>query len=128
MKKENQPNVNLLESLSDLAELEKFIHSLDHKLLDSKLKPGTDLLTYSKKQKIKIPQFLEDATVESINHDQEDKFTSGLKRRLVLVRPNKHGNELMAIRVGCVRIRTRWGTVVVCLECGWIWCRIVIYF
>jgi hypothetical protein len=125
-KKQTEPNV--LASLSDVAKLEKFVSAVGHKLFDSKLKPGSNILAYAKAQKLKIPDFLEGAVVESIDHENEAKYTAKLKNRLVLVRPNKAVGDPMAIRIGCKIIRTRWGTIVICLECGWIWCRIVIYF
>jgi hypothetical protein len=110
---------NLDSVLQNVQELEGFFHALLPALDDQKLKQGDDLLGYAKALKLKIPESLlgEAITWEtghSHSHGEHDVDA------ISLVRPGHSGAVGLVIK--CVRIG-RWRF---CLECGWIWCRIVV--
>ena len=54
-------------------------------------------------------------------HDRSHHDIEG--RALVLVRPSGITNPVAELKIFC----GRWGRYTICLECGWIWCKIVIY-
>lgn len=105
-------------SLEQVMELEPFLHELLGQLPDEGLEDGDDLLEHAKKLGVRIPQALEgsdlawDAGGAHAGHAGADA--------LVLVRPGHP--DAVGLVIKCVR----WGRWKACLECGWIWCRIVI--
>jgi hypothetical protein len=108
-------------SLSNIADLEAFIHELHERLGDRQLEAGDDLKERAREFNIAVPDFLEGEPFVYEAHDHRDEEIDG--RAIVLVRPNAITNPVAKLRLLC----GSWGRVTVCLECGWIWCRIVIY-
>jgi hypothetical protein len=105
--------------IEDASELEDFLHALLPALDEQKLRQGDDVLSYAKKLKLKIPESLRGAKVTW----ETDHSDSPLKRRgesLVFVRPG-HA-EALGLIIKCVKV----GKWKFCLECGFIWCRIVV--
>lgn len=110
----------LSSSLSDIRELEVFLHELLQSLPERKLRHGDDVLSHAKELGLAIPSFFEG---EELTWDTQNRFEEefgGPADQLVLVRP---GNPTaLGLTLGCIRWR-RWK---ICLECGWLYCRIVI--
>ena len=111
---------NLDRLLANAKELEDFIHALMPALDNDKLHQGDDVLSYAKKAKVKIPDFLKG---EKVTWETETDHSHSFAKNgetIVLVRP---GNPaIVGLVIGCIRIG-RWR---ICLECGWFWCRVVI--
>ena len=105
--------------LENLQELEDFFHVLIPALDEQKLNQGDDVLAYAKSLKLKIPEFLrgEQVTWETEHSHSHDKHA---RESISLVRPGQPNAVGLVIK--CVRI----GKWTFCLECGWIWCRIVV--
>ena len=108
-------------TLSNFAELENFLFSIAYDLHNNKreFKAGQDISSFLEKNKITIPESLKGEPIEWLgidaNHSNERKTNS-----ISVVRP---GNPLaLGFTIGCIRIRS-WR---ICLECGWLYCRIVI--
>jgi hypothetical protein len=111
---------NKLDSvLENVQELEGFLHALMPTLDEQKLRQGDSVLPYAKALKLKVPEALHgvDITWEA-DHSQSPDERDG--ESMSLVRPGHSGAVGLVIK--CVRIR-KWRF---CLECGWIWCRIVV--
>ena len=107
-------------SLTNVADLEEFIHELHERLDGRDLKHGDDLSALASEVGLEVPAFLgkEPLTYEvhdRRHHDAED-------RALVLVRPSGVTDPVAELKIFC----HRWGRYTICLECGWIWCKIVI--
>lgn len=104
--------------LMNVQELEEFFHAFLPALDEQKLKQGEDVLPYAKTLKLKIPQSLrgEKMTWETTHSHSLAERAEGIS----LIKPG-HPNAV-GLTIKCVKIR-KWR---VCLECGWIWCRIVI--
>lgn len=100
-------------------ELEDFLHALIPALDKEKLDNGDDVLNYARKVKVKIPDFLKG---EKVTWETEHSHSTLPKNEesIVLVRPGNPAT--LGIVLWCIRI----GTTVVCFECGWLLCRIVI--
>jgi hypothetical protein len=114
----------LLQSLSNMRRFEKFIHDLDKKLSKVELKEGEDLVVLASELKVKIPEFLEGATITYQRHAETGK-RFGKSEPLVFINP-PHGRQHpgpLAVRLFCIRVGKN---IRVCLECGWLWCKIVI--
>jgi len=112
--------VDLSSSLSVTNEFAHFVREVEEKLHAAKLKPGEDLEPLIEKAGVKIPEWLRDSgmTYESPATEMTKYGTGGL----VIVTPGDP--RIVEIRVFCVCF-PKWH-VCVCLECGWIWCRIVV--
>jgi hypothetical protein len=108
-------------SLSNVADLEEFIHELHERLGDRELRPGEDLKERAAELNIRVPEFLEGDPFVYEVHDHDEETIEG--RALVLVRPSGITDPVSKRKIIC----GSWGRVTVCLECGWIWCKIVIY-
>lgn len=110
---------NLLASLQNVRELEMFLHNLFESLDPKKLRHGENLLPHCEKSRVQIPDFLRGI---DMTWDTDTAFEPefGDRPALVLVRPGRP--EILGLTIGCIR----FGRFKVCLECGWIWCRIVI--
>jgi hypothetical protein len=105
--------------LEDTHELEAFLHALLPALDEQKLRQGDDVLGYARKMKLRIPESLR-ATEVTWETDHSDVPTNRGGESLSFAQPGHAGAIGLVIR--CVRIG-KWR---VCLECGWIWCRIVV--
>src|SRR5687768_15210584 len=106
-------------TLKDVQELEEFFHALLPGLDEQTLGQGDDVLPYAKTLKLKIPQSLRGQAVTwETNHSHAHGNRRG--ESISLVRPGHP--DAIGLVIKCVKVR-KWR---VCLECGWIWCRIVI--
>lgn len=105
--------------LRDLKALEDFFFELLGNLTTQKLRHGEDVMPYAEKAGIKIPDVLRGA---ELTWDSRSEFEAehGDADAIVLVRPGRM--QSLGFTIGCIR----WGRFKVCLECGWLWCRIVI--
>jgi hypothetical protein len=112
--------VDLSGCLSVTNEFAHFVREAEEKLHAAKLKPGEDLEPLLEKSGVKIPEWLRGSgiTYETSATELAKSDAGGL----VIVTPGDP--RIVEVRVFCICIR-KW-RVCVCLECGWIWCRIVI--
>jgi hypothetical protein len=116
-------NVDKLDrTLGDMRELEDFLFALIHPLDERKMSQGEDLLPYVKELNLKIPDALKGAeitweadTAGEPHHERARNADS-----LVLVRAGEA--ETLGFTVKCVKVKG-WKF---CLECGWLYCRIVV--
>lgn len=108
-------------SLATVADLEDFIHKLHERLGDRDLKHGDDLSALASELNLDVPAVLREEPLIYEVHDRRHHDLEG--RALVLVRPSGITNPVAELKIFC----GRWGRYKVCLECGWIWCKIVIY-
>ena len=99
----------------------EFMHELHERLGDRELKPGEDLKERAAALDIRVPDFLGGKPLIYEMHDHKEERIEG--RAIVLVRPSNVKNPVSRRKIIC----GSWGRVTVCLECGWIWCKIVIY-
>jgi hypothetical protein len=104
--------------LHDVHELETFLHSVIGPLAKQKLKTGEDIRPHIKKMGLKVPASLESLPItwggEDINGAKDEQQT------ITLIRPGSP--EALGFTIGCITIRG----LRICLECGWLYCRIVI--
>jgi hypothetical protein len=107
-------------SLANVADLEDFMHELHERLGDRELRPGEDLTARAAELGLRVPEILAGEPLVYEAHEDEGHDLEG--RALVLVRPSGITNPVAEVKIIC----GRWGRVRICLECGWIWCRIVI--
>jgi len=105
--------------LEDIHELEDFLHALIPALEQQKLRPGDDVLRYAKEMKLKIPRSISGLEI-TWQPDSSDAPKQHPTESIVLVRPG-HPDEV-GLTIGCVGI----GKWKICLECSWIFCRIVV--
>ncbi|HLN07048.1 MAG TPA: hypothetical protein VK217_12270 [Acidimicrobiales bacterium] len=108
-------------SLANVADLEDFIHELHERLGERNLKHGDDLSALASEVDLEVPGFLGKEPLTYEVHDRSHHDIEG--RALVLVRPSGITNPVAELKIFC----GRWGRYTICLECGWIWCKIVIY-
>ena len=113
------PTNKLDQLLENTKELEDFLHALMPALEKDQLHQGDDVLSYAKKTKLKIPDFLKG---EKVTWETDHSHSTLPKdaESIVLIRPGHPA--IVGLVIGCVRIG-RWR---ICLECGWFWCRVVI--
>jgi len=105
--------------LENVQELEDFLHALLPTLDEQKLHQGDSVLPHAKALKLKIPESLrgQDITWEADDsHSHEKSVGKGMS----FVRPGDA--DAVGLVIKCVR-SGKWRF---CLECGWIWCRIVV--
>lgn len=107
-------------TLRNVYELETFVHELLGKLPTREVRHGESLVPYAEKLGVRIPDFLQSTEV---TWDKSAAFEPEAEagQVLVLTRPGKP--QVLGLTIGCIRIGSN---VKVCLECGWLWCRIVI--
>lgn len=113
-------DARLLSSLGDVRALEQFLHTLLGDLARNHPKPGEDVLPRVKKLGLEVPDALKglELTWDRARLDDSDL---GDGDPISIVRP---GNpNALGLTIGCIRIGPR---VKVCLECGWVYCKIVI--
>jgi hypothetical protein len=104
--------------LHDVHELETFLHGVIGPLAKQKLKPGEDIRPYIEKLGVKVPASLEGLPMTWGGDDADG--AKGEQQTITLVRPGSP--EALGFTIGCIKIRG----VKICLECGWLYCRIVI--
>jgi hypothetical protein len=109
------------DALATVADLEEFVHELRDRLDDREVRHGDDLTAVASELGLRVPDFLAGEPLVYEVHDHKDHDIEG--RALVLVRPSGIKNPVAELKIFCVRRKS----YTVCLECGWIWCRIVIY-
>lgn len=110
----------LSSTLSNISQLENFFFALANELPKQKknFKKGQDITTHLKNNDIQIPEVLQDDSIEWLGVDTD--YVDDENHGISIVRP---GNPTaLGLTIGCVKIR-RWR---VCLECGWLYCRVVI--
>lgn len=103
---------------ADTQELESFLHTFLEKL-PSDLTPGEDVTRYAKKFGLKMPAALKGETIEWDGHAAHDAARAA-KDTLVLARPGQA--DAVGLVIKCVKVK-KWKF---CLECGWLYCRIVV--
>jgi hypothetical protein len=108
-------------SLRDVLEVEEFLHQFISALTKRRLKPGEDVTHLVGELGLQLPTSLKGAPITWVGAE-ETPATEQARRTLVLTRPGKA--DALGFTVGCITIHGRR----YCLECGWIWCRIVIKF
>jgi hypothetical protein len=117
---ESEPDA-LFASLANVADLEDFLHELHERLGDRELKHGDDLTARASDLGVRVPEFLAGEPLVYQVHDHKEQGIEG--RALVLVRPSGITDPVAERKIYC----GRWKRYTICLECGWIWCKIVIY-
>jgi hypothetical protein len=116
-----QEKNQLDESLEQLNELQGFLYAFLGRLEAEKLKPGQDLTPLVKEYGLEMPAVLRGEPMIWDGHTTPHFAAHGKDTPvLALVRPG-HA-DAVGIVLGCISAG-RW---TFCLECGWIWCRIVI--
>ena len=107
------------ELLHDTQEIESFLHAFLERL-PADLKPGEDITRYAKKFGLKLPASLKGEVIEWAGEQAHDESRAAPPQTLVLSRPGKA--DVVGLTIKCVKIRG-WRF---CLECGWLYCRIVV--
>lgn len=106
--------------LRDSHELESFFHDFIEHLTKIRCKAGEDVTNVVEEKGLKIPAALKGLPITWAG-GEPDTPAAEREQTLVFVRP---GNpQAVGLTIGCIRVGRR---IKVCLECGWIWCRIVI--
>jgi hypothetical protein len=113
----------LTNSLHDVLELEQFLHTFIGALTKRRLRPGDDVTHLVKELGLELPATLEGTPITWVGREESLDAEEGSQgRNLVLARP---GNaDALGFTVACITIRGRR----YCLECGWLYCHIVIKF
>lgn len=108
--------------LVDMQELEDFLFALMPSLDEHKLKHGEDVLPYVKGLKLKIPEWLKGSAITWENDTADAPHTESKRNveSLVLVRPGRA--DALGLTIKCVKIKG-WKF---CLECGWLYCKVVV--
>jgi len=116
-------NSRLTNSLKDVLELEQFLHAFISKLTKRRPRAGEDVTHLVKELGLKLPAALEGGPILWVGREEEPSVLEESKgQTLVLARP---GNaNALGFTIGCITIHGRR----YCLECGWLYCRIVIKF
>lgn len=114
---------SLSNSLREVLELEKFLHDFIGALNTRRHKRGEDVTHLVDELGLKLPEAFKGAPITWVGSEEASNIASGHEEQtLVLARPGKA--DALGFTVGCVKIRGRR----YCLECGWIYCRVVIRF
>lgn len=107
--------------LHDSHELETFFHTFIAHAVKQHPKAGADVTPLLKEVGMTLPNALKGATITWASHDEsEATHPDGPDRTLVYARPGEAA--AVGLTIGCVRV----GKHKVCLECGWLYCRVVI--
>jgi hypothetical protein len=107
-------------SLAHVADLVEFMHDFHARLGDRELRPGEDLKERAVALEVRVPSFLAGMPLTYVVHDHKEEAPDG--RAIVIVRPGDAKNAVSRRKIICAS----WGKYQICLECGWIWCTIVI--
>jgi hypothetical protein len=108
-------------ALADVRELEEFLFALLPAATASRPKQGDDLVSFAKEQGLAVPAVLEGMEITWDGSARLADDDLGDAPAISLIRP---GNpEALGFTIGCIRIGRR---IKVCLECGWLYCKIVI--
>jgi len=107
------------ELFRDTQEIESFLHAF-LKRLPEDLKPGEDVTRYAKKFGLKLPASFKGEVIEWSGQEAHDEGRDVRTQTLVLSRPGQA--DALGLTIKCVTIRG-WRF---CLECGWLYCRIVV--
>jgi hypothetical protein len=115
--------LRLTNSLKDVLELGQFLHAFIGALTKRRLRAGEDVTHLVKELGLKLPVTLEGSPIHWVGREDGPDAEQGRKgQTLVLTRP---GNaDALGLTIGCITIHGRR----YCLECGWLYCRIVIKF
>jgi hypothetical protein len=106
--------------LRDTHELESFFHDFIEHLTKRRPKAGEDVTHLAEEKGLKIPEVLNGLPMTWAG-GEPDIPTEKPQQTLVFVRP---GNlQAVGLTIGCINVGKH---TKVCLECGWIYCRIVI--
>ena len=113
----------LTNSLNDVLELEQFLHDFIGALTKQHPRPGEDVTHIVRELGLELPAALEGGPIHWVGHEEGPSAQEeGKGQTLVLARP---GNaNALGFTIGCITIHGRR----YCLECGWLYCRIVIRF
>lgn len=104
----------------ELREVETFFFSLIPAAVSEKPSEREDLLPLAERIGLAVPNSLSGFPIEWDTHARTAGDDS-LEPSISIVRPGIPG--ALGLTVGCVRVGRR---TKVCLECGWLYCRIVI--
>jgi hypothetical protein len=113
-------NDAFIDFLSNSREAEAFFHDLIGHLANRRPKPGADVTKYADELRLKTPRVLKGAKITWANGTESATARERAEQTLVLVRPGHV--DALGFTIGCIRVRG----VKICLECGWLYCRIVI--
>ena len=106
-------------TLDDIFELEEFLFALLPAAAEQRPKHGADLLPYAKELDLSVPKSLQGVPItwERAARSAKDDVGGPV---VSIVRP---GNPAaLGLTIGCTRI----GKWKFCLECGWLYCKIVV--
>jgi hypothetical protein len=106
-------------SLEYVQELESFLHEFLERLPAEGLEDGEDLTPYIERAGLQVPRFIEAGELTYASAPCKLDIEAD-HAPLVLVRPGHP--EVIGLVIRCVY----WRGWRICLECGWIWCRIVL--
>lgn len=117
----NDDDARLIESLTDLRELEVFLFALLPAAIQARPKQGAALLPLAKERNLSVPASLDGL---NITWDGGARLTDDDLADAPLISLVRPGNpDALGLTIGCIRIGRR---IKVCLECGWFYCKIVI--
>lgn len=112
---------HLDQSFEQMVELQNFLYAFLGRLEAEKLKPGQDLTPLVKQIGLELPALLRGEPIVWEGHTTAHFAAHGGDAPvLAFVRPG-HADAIGLV-IGCIHTG-RW---TICLECGWIWCRIVV--
>ncbi len=115
-------NNQLDQAFEQMHELQTFLFAFADRLEPGKLKAGQDLTPLIREFGLNLPQlFLGEPLIWEGHTSPHFAARGGDTPVLAFVCPG-HANAVGDIVLGCFHIR-QW---VICLECGWFWCRIVV--
>jgi hypothetical protein len=107
--------------LRDTHELEAFLHPFLEQLPQQQLKLGEDVTRYAEQFGLELPATLKGAAITWAGQGEGAEHGEAAREQtLVLAQPG-HADAI-GLTIKCVTIKG----VKFCLECGWIYCRIVV--
>lgn len=122
-------NGDFLRAVTIMSEFQHFMFELSNHLGGTSLELDEDLLQRALALKIPIPAFLQDINTSAEGSSETSQESKNLEP-LVLVSPglgSKSSGQLTSSVVQEIKVLCgRFGRWTVCLECGWIWCKITI--
>jgi hypothetical protein len=113
----------LTDSLLDVIGLQNFLHDFIRALTVRRLKPGEDVSHVVEELGLTTPTGWQRGPITWVGSTEDFGTNEGhTGQTLVLVQPGHP--EAVGLTIGCIRVHGRR----YCLECGWLYCRIVIRF